>query len=91
MNALVSCKNEEVPIKSEGARVVTTFPHCKYMGILGRLRAAYSAVHGRSWPNFELILDFMVVLITCKMNKIKSKGARVFTIFYIDFQMLKGR
>ena len=30
---LVSCKNEEGPLKNEGARVLTRFPHCKSMGI----------------------------------------------------------
>ena len=30
---LVTCKNEEDPIKNEGARVLTRFPHYKSMGI----------------------------------------------------------
>ena len=30
---LITCKNEEDPIKNEGARVLTRFPHDKSMGI----------------------------------------------------------
>ena len=44
-----------------------------------RSRAANSTVHGRILPNFELIRDIMVVLITC-MNEedlIKNEDARV--------------
>ena len=33
MVVLVACKNEEDPIKNEGARVLTHFSHYKYMGI----------------------------------------------------------
>ena len=36
-------------------------------------RAAKSAVHGRIWPNFDHFQEFMVVLVTCKMKKIRSK------------------
>ena len=31
---LVTCKNEEDPIKNEGARVLTRFSHYKCMGVL---------------------------------------------------------
>ena len=54
------------------------FPHYKSMGIFfKRSRAANSAFHGRNWPKLELVLDFMVVLLTC-MNQedpIKNEGA----------------
>ena len=33
MHVLVFCKNEDDPIKNEGARVLTTFLHYKSMGI----------------------------------------------------------
>ena len=41
------------------------FSHCKSMGIFSDAleRAANSAVNGRIWPNFELIRDFMGVLV----------------------------
>ena len=64
------------------------FFHYKSMRIFfKRSRAANSAVHGQIWPNFELIQDLMVVLVTCKNEKdpIKNEGARVFTTLYINF------
>ena len=55
--------------------------------------AANSAVNGWTWPNFELIQDFIVVLITCKNEEdpIKTKGARVLTTLYIDFSDAQGQ
>ena len=37
------------------------------------------------WPNFELVRDFMDVLVTCKYEEdpIKNEGARVDNIFPI--------
>ena len=51
-----------------------------------RSRAANSAVHGRTWLNFELIRDFVVVIITCKNeeDQIENEGARVLTTIYIN-------
>ena len=55
--------------------------------------AANSAVHGWTWPKFELIQDFTVVLVTCKNEEdpIKNEGARVFTTLYIDFSDAQGQ
>ena len=52
MHVLVTCKNEEDPIKNEVAGVARTFSHYKSMGIF----AGNSTVLDRIWPNFELIL-----------------------------------
>ena len=69
MHVLVTCKNEDDSIKNEGARV---FSHNKSMEIFyRRSRAANSAVLGPIWPNFELFLGVIDVLITCK-NKRRS-------------------
>ena len=48
MNVLLTCKYEEDPIKNEGARVLTTFPHYNPMGAI--------RCHGHQssdpiWPN----------------------------------------
>ena len=43
MVVLVTCKNEEDPIKNEGTRVLTRFPHYKSMGI-------YSNAQGQLTP-----------------------------------------
>ena len=37
---LITCKNEEDPIKNEGARVLTSFPHYKSMGIFQTLKGS---------------------------------------------------
>ena len=60
-----------------------------------RSRATNSAVHvhGWIWPNFELIRDFIVVLVTSKNEEdpIKTEGARVFTALYIDCSDAQGQ
>ena len=58
-----------------------------------RSRAANSAIHGRIWSNFELVLDFMVVLVTCENEEdpIENVGARVFTTLYINFSDAQGQ
>ena len=78
MVVLVTCKNEEDPIKKEGAKVLTTFLPLKVYGnFFTCSRAANSAVHGQIGPKFELVRDFMVVILTCKNEEdlIKIEGA----------------
>ena len=82
MHVLDTCKNEEDPIKNEGARVFTRFlPLLVYGDFSRRSRAANSAVLGPIWPNFELVRDVMNVLVTCKYEEdlIKNESARVVT------------
>ena len=75
MVVLHTCKNEEDPIKNEGARVLTKL----YVVIFffRRPRAANSEVSGGILPKFELIQAFIVVLVTCKneIDPIKHEGA----------------
>ena len=62
------------------------------MGFFRRSSATNSAVHNPIRLNFELIPDFMVVLVTCKNEEdsIKSEGSKVFSKHYtLIFQMLK--
>ena len=81
MHVLVSCMNDEVPIKSEGTRVVTTFlPLKSHWGFFSAAQGKLiSAVHGWIWQNFELIRNFMIVRFTCitEEDPIKNEGARV--------------
>ena len=94
MHVLVTCKNEEDQIKNEGARLFTRFlPLYVYGDFTRRSRAANSAVHNSIWSNFELVRDFMVVLLTCKNEEdpIKNRGARVLTTVYIDFSDAQGQ
>ena len=84
MHVLDTCKNEEDPIKNEGARLLTRFlPLLVYGDFFRRSRAANSAVLGPIWPNFELVRYIMDVLVTCKDEEdpIKNEGARVDTTF----------
>ena len=88
MHVLVTCKNEEDQIEMKVLDCSQDFSHYKYMS-----RATNSAVHGPIWSNFELVQDFMVVLLTCKNeeDRIKKRGARVFTTLYIIFSDLQGQ
>ena len=59
------------------------FPIISLWDFFIRSRAAYSAVLGPIWSNFELVRDVMNVLVTCKYEEdpIKNEGARVLTTF----------
>ena len=88
MVVLLTCKNEEVPIKNRGARVFTLLLTIFFR----RARADNFGVDGGIWPKFKLIQALMHVLLTCKndVDQIKNEGARVFTRFlpilvYVDF------
>ena len=71
------------------------FSHYKSMGIfpLRCSGAANSAVLNPIWPNFELVRDVMVVLVTCKNeeDQIKNEGARVLTTLNINFLDVQGQ
>ena len=43
------------------------------------------------WTNFELIRDFMVVLVTCKNEEEHSKGARVARRLFVNFSEAQGQ
>ena len=79
MGVLVACKNEEDPIKNEGARVVTTlfvdFSHAQ-----GQLTPKSVMESCRNSNPFKL---FMVDLVTCKNEEdpLENEGTRVVTTF----------
>ena len=80
MVVLVTCKNEEDPIKNEGARVLQNIIH----RFLRLSWADNSRVSGEIWPKFKLFQAFMHVLVTCKNeNPIKNEGASVDNFFSI--------
>ena len=61
----------EVPIKNDRASLETPFSHYKYMGIFFRYsRAPNSVGSGPIWAKFELVRDFVPILVTCKFEKI---------------------
>ena len=84
MVILVTSKNEEDPIKIEGARM-TTIQNIDFSNTKGQLTP-------QSEPKFELIREIVVILVTCKNEEdnLKNKDARVATTENIDFQTLKG-
>ena len=62
MVVLVTCKNEEDPIKIEGPRVITTLS----INFLRCSRAANSIIGDGILTEFKLIQAFIVVLLICK-------------------------
>ena len=77
MGLLVACKNEEDPMKNEGARVVTT------LLIFKMLKGANFKIGDGILTKFKLIQDLKVVLIVCKTEEdpFKIERARVVTTF----------
>ena len=54
----------------------TPFSNYRSMGNFLDLKIANSIVSGLIWPKFELVPDFMPVLITCKYKKDRIKKIR---------------
>ena len=54
MDVLVACKNEEDPIKTEGARVVTTL-FVDFSHALGQLTPKSVMESCRNWNPFKLL------------------------------------
>ena len=75
---LLTCKNEEDPIKNEGARVLT-----RLYVVFSVAQGQITEISGEILPKFELIQVFMVVLVTCNNEEdpIKNEGSRVLTRF----------
>ena len=78
MNIIVSCKNEKGAIKNEGARMLAIFfPIISLWDFFQTLNSISSRLRGRIGPDFEHVLDLMVVLLTYKNeeNAIKNESA----------------
>ena len=59
-----------------------------------RSMAANFAVYGGIWSNFEVVSDFMVVLVTCKTEEdptIENVDTRMFTSLYINSSAGQGQ
>ena len=74
MVVLVTCKNEEDPIKS-GHNIINQFLRC--------LRAANSIIGDGILMEFKLIQAFIVFLLICKndYDLFKNESTRVVTTF----------
>ena len=69
MPVLVTSNFHDDSIKNERASMETPFSHYKSMG-----KSANSVVSGPIWPKFDLVRDFMHVLVTCKYKKDRFKS-----------------
>ena len=89
----IPARIKKIQLKMKALERSQDFSHNKSMGIIPDAQGKLTAVHGRIWPNFELVHDFMVVLANCKNEKvpIRSEGARVSQHYTSIFQMGKGR
>ena len=77
MPDLVTSNFDDDLIKNERASMEAPFSYYKAMGFFFRLsRAANSVVSGLIWPKFELVRDFIHVLVTCKPASIKRIGSK---------------
>ena len=79
MSFLVACKNEEDPIKNEGARVVTTL-FINFSDAQGQLNPKSVMESCRNSNSSQLL---WLVLLSARMRKIhpKKEGTRVVTTF----------
>ena len=88
MGVLVTCKNEEDPLKMKVQEWSQQISHCKYMQIFydAQEKITPQSEVGSNLK-FKLIQAFMVVLVTCKNEEdlIKNEGARVVTTIFIHF------
>ena len=77
MPVLVISNFNDDSIKNKGASIETPFSHYKSRGSFFRgSRAANSVVSGLIWPQFELVRDFMHILVVCKYKKDRIKNNR---------------
>ena len=76
MPVLVINNFDDDSIKNERASMETAFPIISLWEFFRRSRAANSVVSGLIWPKFELVRDFIYVLVTCKYEKDRIKNNR---------------
>ena len=80
-------------IQLKALRVITAFLSLLVYGDFSRhSRTANSIVQALIGSNFELIQDYIVVIVTCKNeDPIQNEGARVVTTSFIDFSDAQGQ
>ena len=75
MAVLVTFKIDEDPIKSEVTIVWTTFSPLQVFGkIFRRSRASNAKATNPTWPEIELVRDYMAVLVTRKFKEYPIKN-----------------
>ena len=73
MPVLVTSNFDDDSIKNERSSMETAVVYGNFFRCS---RAANSVVSGPIWPKFELVRDFMHVLVTCKHKKDRIKNNR---------------
>ena len=76
MPVLVTSNFDDDSIKNNKLAWGHHFPIISLSEFFRRSRAAKSVVSGPIWPKFELVWDFMHVLVTCKYKKDCFKSTR---------------
>ena len=76
MPILVTSNFDDNSIKNERASMETRFSHYKSMGDFLDTQGHLTIVSGPIWPKFELVQDFMHVLVTCKYKEDRMKMNR---------------
>ena len=75
MPVLVTSNFDDDLIKNEWATMETAYSHYKSIGIFLDAKTVHSEVSGPIWQKFELVRDFMHVLVTYKyITRIRSKA-----------------
>ena len=93
MYVLVTCKNEEYPIKNEGARVDTTL-YSNFSDAQGQITLVLVSVSGRNLKSSKLpcmsSLPARMRMIESKMKELEcSQDFHIMSLWGF-FQMLKG-
>ena len=72
---------KRIQLKMKALESSQDFSHYKPMGGFSDAQGQLIPSHGQIWSNFELVRNFMAVLITCKNEEdpIKNEGDRVAT------------
>ena len=73
MPVLVTSNFDDDSINNEWASMETPFYHYKSMGNFLDFKAANSVVSSPIWTKFELVQNFMHILLTCKYKKDLTK------------------
>ena len=68
MAVLITCKNEEDPIKNEGARVATRY--VEFSGAQGQITPKSVVGSGRNLNSFKFLC---ICLLSARMKEIQSK------------------
>ena len=92
MHVLVTCRMEKIKLKMKVLDCSQDFSHNKSMGIFPGAQGQLTLQSRSDLVKFELVQDFMVVLLTCKNeDPIKNKALECSQHYTSIFQTCKGR